>query len=133
MTAGRASETHVWAPGFGEFGGGIAAFSRELARALPGSVRLYGKHDREATWEGLPLRGAGRVPGKLRSAVFAARLLSGLMRRSPGRVIATHLNFARSPVFLGFPTAWLCMESSSRSEPRDRAWKRCRTRIRWLR
>jgi len=87
---------HLWAPGFTGFGGGIAAFSRELAIGLHDlghEVRLIGKLDTLAAWHGFPLLGAGRYPRLFQSAGFAAMALTSCARHRPNHVISTHLNF----------------------------------------
>jgi glycosyltransferase involved in cell wall biosynthesis len=90
-------DIHVWAPAFRTFGGGIGAFSRELASALAGAgarVRLYGRDDRDGEWEGFPVRGGGVVPLPLRKLAFACRVLLASLLRRPGLVVTTHVNFA---------------------------------------
>lgn len=83
---------HLWAPGFGGFGGGIAACSRELAWALQNDghdLRLFGKLDRSHSWGGLPLIGAAGWP----TAYFAAAVIGSAARRRPDLVVSTHVNF----------------------------------------
>ena len=91
-----AMNVHLWSPGFTGFGGGITAFSRELALAMIGlghALRLVGKVDESCTWHGQPLLGAGSMPGPLVTPAFAAgALMSGLWHR-PQRIVSTHLNF----------------------------------------
>jgi phosphatidyl-myo-inositol dimannoside synthase len=68
---------HLWAPRFSGFGGGIAAFSRELVLALRQDghdVKLYGKDDRS-------------------TAFFAASAIGGAGAGRPDVVISTHINF----------------------------------------
>lgn len=88
---------HVWAPSFREFGGGITAFSREVAlglRSLGHQLTLFGKHDSAGDWEGLPLHGAKTIPQRLRTPGFAALLLNGSQRERPQALLLTHPNFA---------------------------------------
>ncbi len=82
---------HLWAPGFGGFGGGITAFSRELARALRAGgarLRLIGKADGCGEWEGVPLAG-----GRGRTLEFAARGIAMAATARPDLIVSTHLNF----------------------------------------
>lgn len=103
-------DIHVWAPSFRKFGGGIAAFSRELALALRGQQHrliLCGRDDVRGAWLGLPLIGSGALPKPLRKVAFALQLLALVARRRPCLIISTHVNF--SPVarlakrFFGVP------------------------------
>ncbi|HEX2723652.1 MAG TPA: glycosyltransferase family 4 protein, partial [Gemmatimonadaceae bacterium] len=92
-----ASLIHLWSPGFGEFGGGIGAFSRECATALQAegyNVSLFGKSDVSGSWSGLPLYGAASSPPRLRTARFAAGVLTACLRERPQQVITCHVNFA---------------------------------------
>ena len=88
-------EIHLWAPGFAAFGGGVAAFSRELALALAekGTVHLLGKHDIDGAWGGLPLRGSGSVPERLRTVHFTAILLATGCSHRPRLIVSTHVHF----------------------------------------
>lgn len=68
---------HLWAPTFTGFGGGIAAFSREMARGLVElgyDVRLLGKTNRS-------------------TATFVAFGLASVARERPDHIISTHVNF----------------------------------------
>jgi glycosyltransferase involved in cell wall biosynthesis len=81
----------IWSPGFSGFGGGITAFSRELARALRdegAALRLLGKADSDGEWEGLPL--IGGTGSTLR---FAGKGITMAVIAKPDRLISTHLNF----------------------------------------
>lgn len=92
----------IWAPSFRAFGGGIAAFSRELVIALLGggtSPVLYGRDDRAGAWSGCRVHGAGAMPLALRKYAFALQLMVRAITRKPSLVICTHLNFA--------PIAWM--------------------------
>lgn len=98
------NEIHLWAPTFRTFGGGISAFSRELAIAIAlvrthGRVQLFGRDDRDGEWGGMQVRGAGAVAAPVRKLAFAARLLAQVFRHRPAWIITTHLNFA--------PVGWL--------------------------
>ena len=87
---------HLWAPNFHGFGGGITAFSRELAAALnqpERNIRLYGKSDPPGNWQDFPLWGAGCLPARWRTAGFAAGVLTAAVRHRPNQIISTHLNF----------------------------------------
>jgi hypothetical protein len=82
---------HVWAPAFRPFGGGIAAFSRELAGALASlghRLALFGRDDRDQDWDGARLRGAGARPlGARRLArgpSISSRTAAGSDRRRGG-------------------------------------------------
>jgi glycosyltransferase involved in cell wall biosynthesis len=96
--AAGALNLHVWAPAFTGFGGGIAAFSREMARGLRDlghSLRLYGKNDRRGGWPGYDLTGAGFMGGlgPVQTMEFAAASLAGAARHRPDHIISTHVNF----------------------------------------
>ncbi|WP_052573928.1 glycosyltransferase [Haloferula sp. BvORR071] len=97
MLSPTRSKVHLWAPSFREFGGGIAAFSRELALGvLDCGVEplLFGKHDQGSEhWKGLTACGAGSIPMRLRTPVFAAMALAKALREKPAEIISTHLNF----------------------------------------
>lgn len=98
----QAVNVHVWAPAFSGFGGGITAFSRELAAALADlghRVSLFGKTDLTGCWNGLPLRGAGAAPSPLRTAAFATRIVASCVRERPDHVISTHLNFGPAALY----------------------------------
>jgi len=87
---------HLWSPGFTGFGGGIAAFSRELALGLHDlghDVRLIGKQDRRGAWAMFPLCGAGDFPKMLRTPGFTAAALACFARNRPDHLISTHVNF----------------------------------------
>ena len=87
---------HLCSPGFSGFGGGIAAFSRELAMGLHElghQLRLIGKLDSPGVWYGLPLWGAGEWPKLLQTPGFAAGALASCARYRPDHLISTHLNF----------------------------------------
>ncbi len=88
---------HVWAPAFHGVGGGIAAFSRELAISLQGhghQLVLCGRDDIDGSWNGGRVRGTGAVPNVLRKLAFSCRLLWLMLLQRPSLVISTHLNFA---------------------------------------
>jgi glycosyltransferase involved in cell wall biosynthesis len=85
----------VWAPSFVQFGGGITAFSRELAIALERAgmdVRLFALHDRSTSWERRAVVGCGAF-GRLRRVAFACRVLGGAIRRRPDVIVVTHTHF----------------------------------------
>jgi glycosyltransferase involved in cell wall biosynthesis len=87
---------HLWAPGFAGFGGGIGAFSRELAKALRDlghDLRLIGKVDRPGTWEGFPLWGCGGAPAPLRTLCLASGAVAACVRHRPDLIISTLVNF----------------------------------------
>ncbi|MDQ3206476.1 MAG: glycosyltransferase family 4 protein [Pseudomonadota bacterium] len=103
---------HVWAPAFSSFGGGITAFSRELAIALQRQghrLLLCGRNDRQGEWQGMRVRGAGLIPGAGRKFAFATMLLARVARERPALVICTHPNFAPvarlARLLLGVPYA----------------------------
>ena len=87
---------HLWSPVFSGFGGGIAAFSRELAFGLyhlGHDLRLIGKLDKPGAWNGSPLWGTADVSERLRSPRFAAGALAHCARYRPDHLISIHLNF----------------------------------------
>lgn len=87
---------HLWAPAFSGFGGGITAFSRELAFALNElghGLRLLGKLDRPGVWNGFPLWGAGDSAEFMQTPRYAIGALAACARHRPEHVIGTHLNF----------------------------------------
>jgi phosphatidyl-myo-inositol dimannoside synthase len=87
---------HLWAPAFTGFGGGISAFSRELAFAvhdLGHDVRLLGKLDAPGTFFQMPLWGSRHYTPLSRNHVFAGGALLSVARRRPDHIISTHLNF----------------------------------------
>lgn len=91
------SKIHIWAPSFREFGGGISAFSSELALGILEcgiEPLLFGKHDLGSTiWKGLNSSGTGRVPIRMRTPFFAAMTLAKAIKEKPKQIISTHLNF----------------------------------------
>lgn len=97
MNSPTGSRVHLWAPSFREFGGGISAFSRELALGvLDCGVEplLFGKHDQGSEhWKGLSACGAGSIPIRLRTPFFAAMALAKALKERPREIISTHLNF----------------------------------------
>ena len=91
------SGIHLWAPAFRPFGGGISAFSRELATALSGlghRLSLFGRDDRSQDWGAARLRGAGAQPAWARKLAFALQVLGLAWRERPAAIISTHVNFA---------------------------------------
>ncbi len=89
-------KVHLWAPGFGGFGGGITAFSRELAQALASrdcDLRLFGKLDVSGTWDGHPLLGADSFPARLQTPTFGLHTLLHALWRRPDWIVSSHLNF----------------------------------------
>ena len=105
MSAGRAPSIHLWAPGFSSFGGGITAFNRELALAIAADrgVQLIGKLDSSGFWGGLPLWGAGRFKGPVRTTHFAFGLVAQTLRTRPSAIVCGHVNFG--PVALALRRA----------------------------
>jgi phosphatidyl-myo-inositol dimannoside synthase len=95
-SAVRPLKVHLWAPAFTGFGGGITAFSRELALGLADlghEVLLFGKTDPSGTWSGMTLRGTGREQNTLKTIQFAAATIDRAGRDKPDRIISTHVNF----------------------------------------
>jgi glycosyltransferase involved in cell wall biosynthesis len=101
---GRASDAqrqkslrfHLWSPVFSGFGGGIAAFSRELAFGLHDlghDLRLIGKLDTPGVWNGSPLWGMCGSSKCLQTPGFAAGALASCARYRPDHLISIHLNF----------------------------------------
>lgn len=100
MTAGTihpaAGDVDVWAPSFAASGGGIAAFSRELALALSGTGRLAALRTKDrasAPVAGIRPVGAVTAPAPVRTAWFAAAGVAAIVRRTPRWIVATHPHF----------------------------------------
>lgn len=89
---------HIWAPAFGP-GGGIQAFSAELAHALPDKkLQLYAMH--EAKWSLRPvatnrfmLFGEGAIP-------FSLMIVAAAVRYRPAVIVSSHVNFGPVAFFL---------------------------------
>lgn len=103
---------HFWAPGLFDFKGGIQVYSAFLLKALQ---QLYPQahseaflmHDHppfrrsssELLSQALPLSTTtqfhccGTTPARLRTSVFAAKLLTAGLLRSPDLIFTTHVNF----------------------------------------
>lgn len=87
---------HLWSPGFTGFGGGIGAFSQELAlglRELGHQLRLGGLLDASGTWRGFRIFGAGGRPAWLRRPLFALQCALHCRRDDPREIVSTHVNF----------------------------------------
>ena len=87
---------HLWAPAFTGFGGGIASFSRAIALGLKDlghEIRLFGKVDRSAYFDGLRLSGTGQYAPISRSHTFAAKILAAATFDRPDHILSTHVNF----------------------------------------
>lgn len=88
-------EIHLWVPELDLTLGGIQAFSHFLLRAL--KVAVPRVRIRTLAKSGFATNAdhchTGRVPGPLRTLVYAATLLSAGLRFQPAMVIATHANF----------------------------------------
>jgi phosphatidyl-myo-inositol dimannoside synthase len=85
-----------WAPGFTGFGGGILSFSREMALGLQDlshDLRLFGKLDHPGSLNGIPLWGAGYYTRFSRNHIFAAKVLTSVLRRRPDQIVSSHVNF----------------------------------------
>lgn len=85
----------LWSPGVTAFGGGIRAFTLELAgslAALGHRVHLGGVADRCGSWGGYPVFGAGSAPGWGRRALIAGQCAWYAGVERPHEVIGTHLN-----------------------------------------
>ncbi len=92
----RVLKIHVWAPSFGGFGGGITAFSRELALGLGKNheLELFGKADAPGLFDGQRLWGP-TGPAAMRTFQFASGCMRSAMRDKPARIVSTHVNFGR--------------------------------------
>ena len=102
----RLLDIHIWAPNVCGFGGGIAAFSRELAMALHlkgHGVVIRTKEDRSGLWNDLPVTGSGLIPAHLRTPWFAAGLVAAAALSRPDLIISTHINFGPAAHF----THWI--------------------------
>lgn len=95
---------HHWYPDLFETKGGIRTYSKAFLQAFAaacGGVRnqVFLLHDRGSSVDlSVPLGGSVRCSGgwppRLRSSVFAARVLGHVARERPGLVIAGHVHFA---------------------------------------
>jgi glycosyltransferase involved in cell wall biosynthesis len=97
----------LWSPGLTGFGGGIGAFSLELAmglKALGHEVGLGGLVDRSGPWGGCAVFGAGAAPGWARRVVFAGQCLGRAGLDRPQEIVCTHLNLGP----LALVGRWLC-------------------------
>lgn len=95
---------HLWAPGAFEPRGGIATYSRHLARALvtvvgPERLQMHVQHDRSLGYvrelDGARHLGTGRIPARFRAAAFAASVSKAAITLRPKLIIATHLQYGR--------------------------------------
>ncbi|MDF5717166.1 MAG: glycosyltransferase [Rhizonema sp. NSF051] len=94
---------HLWFPNLFEFKGGIQVYSAFLLQALQslyyqGRYDVFIKHDVRAIPEitYLPetqFHFAGTCPLKIRTPIFAAKIISKCLQQRPDLIIATHLNF----------------------------------------
>lgn len=85
---------HLWAPGFEASGGGIAAFSRELARGLQAEgwiVRRFAMITPMSASRGQCV--GGTADGMSRTLGFAVRVIGAALTDRPFVVISTHVNF----------------------------------------
>jgi phosphatidyl-myo-inositol dimannoside synthase len=92
------AHTQLWAPTFAATGGGIAAFSRELAYALheidtAGEPRLFSKLDHSMLLRQLEITGAGSLPAFAQAPGLFAAALAGCLRAGPRLIVSSHLNF----------------------------------------
>lgn len=86
----------MWAPSFAASGGGIAAFSRELALALSGVGRLAALRSKGRALDPVAAvtpAGAAWGPAPVRSVWFAAAGVAAIIRRTPRWVVTTHAHF----------------------------------------
>lgn len=106
----RDGSVHVWAPGALEPRGGIATYSRHIARAIVSVVgaermRMYVQHDRSEgrsrELDGARHSGTGFAPARLRAAAFAMRVAVAAIRDRPRLIIATHLQYGRLAKWIG--------------------------------
>jgi len=104
----------VWTPGV-EFKGGIQEYSRRLVEALAAvrpqaRIRVFAKND-AGGGESLPgdVRRVcfGRVPARLRTPAFAARLATANRVSPPDLIVATHANFGPLATFGGAPVPFI--------------------------
>ncbi len=97
----------LWSPGLTGFGGGVGAFSLELAmglRALGHEVDLGGLVERGGPWGGFAVFGAGAAPGWARQAMFAGQCCGRAGLDQPEEIVCTHLNLGP----LALAGRWLC-------------------------
>lgn len=86
----------MWAPSFAESGGGIAAFSRELALALSAMGRLAALRTKCRALEPVAAvipAGATKTPVPLRTVWFAAAGVAAIIWNTPRWVVTTHAHF----------------------------------------
>lgn len=86
----------LWSPSFAASGGGIAAFSRELALALSRMERLAALRSKDVLpgiVAGMCPAGAVSAPAGLQTAWFAASGVAATVKHRPRWLVATHAHF----------------------------------------
>ncbi len=101
---------HIWVPELLSRVGGIQNYSAELTEAAlavlgPGRIRLLSKSDRpgeleERYGESVGISASGDMPERVRTPIFAARLLRAARRERPALVISAHPHFAPAAAWL---------------------------------
>jgi glycosyltransferase involved in cell wall biosynthesis len=101
---------HLWLPNIFEFKGGIQVYSAFLLQALQNldlnlDYEVFLKHDTSLPADFKSLTAtrfhfAGNYPLSLRTAAFAAQIISSGLWQRPNLVISTHLNFSVAAYWL---------------------------------
>jgi glycosyltransferase involved in cell wall biosynthesis len=101
---------HLWFPNIFEFKGGIQVYSAFLLQALQNlepnlDYDVFLKHDTSLAQDFKDLTAsrfhfAGNYPLSLRTAAFAAQIISNGLWQRPNLVISTHLNFTVAAYWL---------------------------------
>jgi len=106
----KKAKLHIWVPELLARTGGIQNYSIEMVEAAlavlgAGRVTLLSKSDRVGELEGrygesVGIRASGDIPERVRTPVFAVRLLLAARRERPALVISTHPHFAPAAAWL---------------------------------
>ncbi len=106
----KSGVVHIWVPELLARTGGIQNYSIEMVEAAlaalgPKRVTLLSKSDRPGELEGrygenVGICASGDIPERVRTPVFAARLLLAARRERPVLIVATHPHFAPAAAWL---------------------------------
>ncbi len=104
------AKVHIWVPELLARTGGIQNYSTEMVEAAlavlgPGRVSLLSKSDRpgeleERYGESVGITVSGDVPERIRTPVFAGRLLLAARRERPALIVSTHPHFAPAAAWM---------------------------------